>query len=41
LRVAAGNGHLDIVRFLVENGADVNKSYWNDTPLRVAAGNGH
>ncbi|KAJ7870042.1 hypothetical protein B0H14DRAFT_3576720 [Mycena olivaceomarginata] len=35
------NGHLDIVRFLVENGADVNGKYDKKTPLDMAAENRH
>lgn len=35
-------GYLDIVKLLVENGADVNfKGYHDFTPIRVAARNGH
>lgn len=35
-------GYLDIVKLLVENGADVNfKGYRDFTPIRVAARNGH
>jgi ankyrin repeat protein len=39
LRVAALNGHLEIVKYLVEHGADIH--IWEDEALRVASFNGH
>lgn len=36
---AAENGHLDIVRFLVENGADIH--IYDETPLKLATEAGH
>ena len=41
LHWASENGHLDIVKYLVESGADINaKDYSGWTPLHVAAWNG-
>jgi len=44
LSIAAANGHLDMVRFLLENGAEVNPGYndygWHP-PLNAAARKGH
>jgi ankyrin repeat protein len=39
LQLAALNGHMEIVRLLVENGADVHAG--NDMPIRWAAEEGH
>lgn len=39
LMMASLKGHLDLVRKLIERGADVNKTGW--TPLHYAATNGH
>jgi ankyrin repeat protein len=42
LNTAANNGHIDVMKLLLENGADVtvaNQNGW--TPLNSAAGNGH
>ena len=42
LHFAATNGHVSMVKLLVERGADVNvKSQWGQTPLHYAAGEGH
>ena len=42
LYLAAGNGHLDVVRHLVEVGADKDRAENEGaTPLYVAAQNGH
>ena len=40
---AAQNGHLDVCKFLYENGAqnDVRRLYYNYTPFKVAAAYGH
>ncbi|MDV7104871.1 ankyrin repeat domain-containing protein [Vibrio sp. TH_r3] len=39
---AANKGHIDIVKLLIEHGADVNsKNRWNGTALSQAAMNGH
>ncbi|PFX12442.1 Ankyrin repeat domain-containing protein 17, partial [Stylophora pistillata] len=40
LTAAAGNGYTGIFRWLIENGADLNKEGWN-TPLTAAVENGH
>jgi ankyrin repeat protein len=42
LSVAALRGHLDVVLYLAEHGADVNRAVSNEsTPLTIAAENGH
>ena len=43
LLIAAQNGHLEVVRFLVESGAKKDQCTIDDgsTPLRVAAQKGH
>lgn len=39
---AAAAGHMDIVKFLIRSGADVNKTtLTNSTPLRAACFDGH
>jgi ankyrin repeat protein len=39
---AAAAGHLDIVKYLIQKGAGVNKTtYTNSTPLRAACFDGH
>jgi ankyrin repeat protein len=42
---AAWHGHDDVVRFLLDQGADVNVRTWEDgelrTPLRLARRGGH
>ena len=39
LRYAANNGHLEVVKYLIDKGADVRA--WSDYALRLAANNGH
>ena len=39
LRLSAENGHIDMVKYLVENGADIHAQ--NDESLRLSAKNGH
>jgi hypothetical protein len=39
LILSAGNGHLEMVKYLVEHGADIHKN--DDEALSVSAGNGH
>jgi hypothetical protein len=42
LHDAAWNGHVEITRLLLQNGAEVNaKDRWDRTPLHLAAANGH
>ena len=41
LNFASINGHLEIVKYLVENGADIHFNKFNDTPLRSTSVNGH
>jgi ankyrin repeat protein len=42
LQTAAGHGRLEIVKFLVEVGADINKQDFDGwTPLHAASANGH
>nr|XP_054775125.1 putative ankyrin repeat protein RF_0381 [Lytechinus pictus] len=42
LHIAAQNGHLDVIEYLISHGAEVNKGdYRNDTALYIAAQNGH
>ena len=43
LFIAAQNGHLEIVQFLVESGANKDQGTTNDgaTPVFIAAQNGH
>ena len=44
LMIAAARGHLHIVKYLIDNGADINALSYNDdhvTPLILAAGSGH
>jgi serine/threonine-protein phosphatase 6 regulatory ankyrin repeat subunit B len=42
LHEAADNGHVEIVRLLLQNGAEVNaRGVWDMTPLHEAACNGH
>ena len=42
LHYAADNGHLDVVEFLISNGALVNvTNMWEKTPLHAAANSGH
>ncbi len=42
LHLAAQNGHLESVKFLVQNGAEKEARQKNDwTPLHLAAQNGH
>jgi ankyrin repeat protein len=41
LHLAAGEGHLEIVKLLLEHGADVNAKTAYETALHLAAGEGH
>jgi ankyrin repeat protein len=42
LHFAAQSGHLDLVKLLLENGADPNAvTKWKNTPHDLAAANGH
>ena len=43
LHLAAKNGHLEVVRLLIEAGVDINKARTNDgaTPLHIATQKGH
>jgi len=42
LHIAASKGHLDIVKYLVENGADINvKNSGQQTPLHYSCFEGH
>ena len=41
LHAAANEGHLAVVQFLVEKGADVNSDHDGWTPLYMATGHGH
>ena len=42
LHLAALNGHIKVVKNLIENGADINaKNINDDTPLHISARNGH
>ena len=38
---AAKNGHIDVVKYLVSHGADINGGNYHDLPLSDAAENGH
>ena len=33
LHLAASEGHIDVVKYLLENGAEIKKDRWNNTPL--------
>ena len=40
--IASERGHLSIVEYLINHGADVNKAnHWGRTPLSIASENGH
>jgi len=41
LLAAARNGHLEVVKLLIQRGANVNASYYGNTALIQAAHNGH
>ena len=41
LRVASENGHIDMVKFLIEQGADVTTTYNRDTALSNATKRGY
>ena len=41
LSTAAGNGHAEIARLLIEKGADVNNGWQSDSPLHHAAKQNH
>ncbi|PNF40482.1 hypothetical protein B7P43_G08187 [Cryptotermes secundus] len=42
LHIASENGHVSLVRFLLENGAEINMCNWNNsTPLHLACNHGH
>ena len=42
LHFASDNGHLPVVQFLMESGADVNdRDRWGQTPVHFASGKGH
>lgn len=42
LHIASENGHVSLVEFLLENGAEINMCNWNNsTPLHLACNHGH
>ncbi|OUM61687.1 hypothetical protein PIROE2DRAFT_26240, partial [Piromyces sp. E2] len=42
LHAACKNGHIDVVKYLVEQGANIHQENYNyDTPLYIACKNGH
>ena len=38
---AAKNGHIEVVRLLLDNGADINANFFGSTALKYSAMNGH